>query len=254
MQRVLMLFVALVVIAAPLVLVGCNTVPADRFRELQDQRARLVAEKEALEARIKELRDTMAKLQNDIAAMEDARIECERLSRELAAKQKELAELNRKLADTASENQRLQAELQNAGINAKLLGGGVAVPLSGDILFDSGKTDLKKEGKLALQNLQEGINKVLKAGNFQIEFIRIDGHTDTDPIRHASFEDNWTLGAGRANSVRKYLEELGGWKQYKLSIASYAYTVPVDPATTTEAKARNRRVEIYLVPNPKNSN
>jgi chemotaxis protein MotB len=256
MQKALMLCIAMAALGLPLLAVGCQSgVPVDRFDELKAQRGRLVSEKDALEARIKELRETIATLESDLAGLGRVRSERDRIAADLAARQEELRKLEMRLADQKSENERLRDELVRSGFSAKLLGGGVAVPLSGDILFDSGKTFIKKEGKLALQNLQEGINKVLKAGKFDIDFIRIDGHTDTDPIRHAvaKFDDNWTLGAARANAVRKYLRELGGWKQYRISIASYAYTVPVDPADTKEAKAKNRRVEIYLVPKPRKS-
>ncbi len=251
MRRVLTLCMALMVIGVPMLLVGCQSgVPEDRFRELQEKRGMLVNEKAALQERVNQLRAELAALEADLANLDQVRGDRDKIAADLVAKQRELSELERRLADQKSENERLRDKLVKAGFNAKLLGGGVAVPLSGDILFDSGKTFVKNEGKLALQNMQEGINRVLKAGEFEIDFIRIDGHTDTDPIRHSKtkFEDNWTLGAARANAVRKYLEELGGWKQYKLSIASYAYTVPVVAADTKEAKAKNRRVEIYLVP------
>jgi chemotaxis protein MotB len=223
-------------------LAGCasNTVPKERWDELQKMRNDLVKEKEALEARI-------AELQQELAGLDKMKAEYDKVAADLAAAKAQLSQMNEALAQSTDENQRLKDELAKYGIVAKLFGNGVAVPLSGDILFDSGKATLKETGKQVLQNAQEGINKVITAGHFDIEWIRIDGHTDSDPIKHSGYRDNWDLGSARAAAVLQYLNELGGWDQYKPYIASYADTVPVDPSD----KAKNRRVEIYIVPRGK---
>ena len=200
------------------------------------------AEKAALEADLDRLGAEKIKAQAELMRLrEDAKRAEQEREKHWAAE----------LGDREKEIRRLESALADVLGGAAIRGNGVAVPLDADILFDSGKTAIKKEGKIALQKLHEKVKEVLVAGKFEIEYIRIDGHTDTDPIRFSrEYKDNWMLGAGRANAVRAYLEELGGWADDKLYIASYAYSQPVNPADTKEAKSANRRVEVFIVPAP----
>jgi len=238
MRRFVIFFLLFAFCGSMVVLAGCSSgVPRERFDELQKMRNQLVKEKEALEAQI-------ADLKQQLAGLDQMKAEYDKVAADLAAAQARLAQVNSALAQQMDETQRLKDELAKAGITAKLFGNGVAVPLDGDILFDSGRAVLKESGKKVLQNAQDGINKVISAGGFEIEWIRIDGHTDSDPIKYSGFRDNWDLGAARATAVMNYLHELGGWDQYKPYVASYADTVPVDPSN----KSKNRRVEIYIVP------
>lgn len=231
--------IAVVLAAFALLAAGCKSNSGATQEYLyKKQWEKSEAEKAALKADLDRLNNALAELQrtND----ENTRALSER-EQQWAAD----------LSDREKEINRLKDALEKVFGIATIRGNGVAVPMESDILFDSGKTILKKEGKVALQNLQDKIKEVISAGGFGIEYIRIDGHTDTDPIKHATeYKDNWLLGAARANAVRAYLEELGGWKEYNIYIASYAYTEPVNPADTKEAKAANRRVEVFIVPAP----
>jgi len=187
-----------------------------------------------------------AKLADQLAAMQKAQADA---AAQILALQKTITEHQQVLSSREQEIVRLQKALQDVG--ATIRGNGVGVPLESDVLFDSGKTVIKEKGKIALQSLQDKIAEVIKTGAFNIEYIRIDGHTDSDPIKATAsqFKDNWMLGASRADAVREFLEEAGGLSNtYRIYVASYADTVPVDPAGTPEAKAKNRRVEIFLVP------
>jgi len=214
---------------------GCSNQPAKnanqeyvyqkKFQQAEADNARLLDELNKLKA---------------AKADEDAQI---------LALQKTINERQQTISTREQEIIRLQEALKDVG--ATIRGNGVGVPLESDVLFDSGKTVIKEKGKLALQSLQDKIAEVIKTGGFNIEYMRIDGHTDSDPIKATAnqFKDNWMLGSARANAVREFLEEAGGLSNtYKIYIASYADTVPVDPAATPEAKAKNRRVEIFLVP------
>src|SRR5690606_22390111 len=75
--------------------------------------------------------------------------------------------------------------------------------------------------------------------------LRVDGHTDTDPIRTAPFPSNWELSSARAISVVQYLMSKGVSPQ-RLVAAGFAEFQPLDPADTEAAKRRNRRIELKL--------
>jgi chemotaxis protein MotB len=116
------------------------------------------------------------------------------------------------------------------------------IALGDTILFDPGKTDLKPEGKDALKQVSE-VLKDLQNRNFQVA-----GHTDNIPIKSAKFRSNWDLSTARAVEVVNFMIS-SGLDGKRLSAAGYADMSPVAPNDTPENKARNRRIEITLVPN-----
>jgi chemotaxis protein MotB len=116
------------------------------------------------------------------------------------------------------------------------------VRLGDKILFDPGKTDLKPEGKDALTQVTS-VLKSLANRNFQVA-----GHTDNIPIKSAKFRSNWDLSTARAVEVVNFMIT-AGMEPKRLSAAGYAAESPVAPNDTSENKAKNRRIEITLVPN-----
>ena len=116
------------------------------------------------------------------------------------------------------------------------------IALGDKILFDPGKTDLKPEGKDALTQVT-AVLKDLPNRNYQVA-----GHTDNIPIKSGKFRSNWDLSTARAVEVVNFMIS-GGLDPKRLSAAGYADTSPVAPNDTPENKAKNRRIEITLVPN-----
>ena len=74
--------------------------------------------------------------------------------------------------------------------------------------------------------------------------LRVDGHTDADPITGA-FASNWELSAARAIAVVKYLIGKGVSAQH-LVAAGFGEFQPLDPGEGEDAKSRNRRIELKL--------
>src|SRR4029079_644771 len=110
------------------------------------------------------------------------------------------------------------------------------------ILFDPGKTDLKPEGKDALKQVTE-VLKSLPNSNFQIA-----GHTDNAPMKRAKFRSNWDLSTARAVEVLNFMIS-AGMEPKRVSAAGYGEASPGAAHETRENKAKNRRIEITLVPN-----
>ena len=120
---------------------------------------------------------------------------------------------------------------------------GFRILVEDKLLFDSGSADLKSSGKSALERIGK---EIVSRGYDQ---VRIDGHTDADPIRKTA--EIWTLGnhhlaMARALSVYGYLVNDAKVPTSALSLAAYGPNRPLDPSNSPEAKARNRRVEIYV--------
>jgi chemotaxis protein MotB len=120
--------------------------------------------------------------------------------------------------------------------------GRIVLTMRNDVLFDEGKTDLKPAGKAALAEIGQAL-KTVSARSFQVS-----GHTDNFPIKNKDFASNWELSTARAVVVVKFLAQQGVTPS-GLSAAGYAEWDPVSPNADAGGRAKNRRIEISLVPN-----
>jgi len=75
--------------------------------------------------------------------------------------------------------------------------------------------------------------------------IRIDGYSDTDPIKTVTFPSNFELSAARAKSVAGVLKP-GLSKPERLIVAGKGSDNPIAANDTADNKAKNRRVEISI--------
>ena len=117
------------------------------------------------------------------------------------------------------------------------------VKLPDNILFDPGKTELKKEGQAAIADVTKILNGV-EGRKFQVA-----GHTDNQPVGKGSkFKSNWDLSTARAVTVLNLMIKVG-MDPKRLSAAGYADVLPVAGNDSDEGRRQNRRIEIVLVPN-----
>jgi len=123
-----------------------------------------------------------------------------------------------------------------------LRSGRMVVVLPTDVLFDSGRTQIKPRGKEALSEVARVLAS-LAGRRFQVA-----GHTDDQPIRYSAFSSNWELSAARGVEVLRFLIE-SGMPPDSVSAAGYGEFDPVAGNDSAEGKARNRRIEITLQPN-----
>ncbi len=121
--------------------------------------------------------------------------------------------------------------------------GGATITLASDITFQAGRSDLNRSAQTSLQR----VAAALKRERTNIHEVRIEGHTDSDPIRRSGWKNNEELSLARAGSVRKFLVAQG-IEEDLLAVEGYGPTKPVASNSSNEGKAKNRRVEIVLVP------
>ena len=120
--------------------------------------------------------------------------------------------------------------------------GRMVIQLESDVLFDSGKTNIKPDGQTALTKLA-----LVLAGITDRKYL-ITGFTDDVPIHTQRFPSNWELSTARAVEVTKFLI-VNGMRPQVLAAAGYGEFDPVAPNDTPEHQAQNRRIEIVLQPN-----
>jgi chemotaxis protein MotB len=129
----------------------------------------------------------------------------------------------------------------------------MVISLPGDVLFASGRDDLREEGVAVLAAVADVIR-----GDEQLSkrYFQVAGHTDNKPLRsNPKFVDNWGLSAMRARQVLIYLvapqaaeKGGGGLDQRRLHAAGYGDTDPIADNGTEEGRQANRRVELVLMP------
>lgn len=142
-------------------------------------------------------------------------------------------ELKRKLADQDVVISRLKDQLK--------------VTVASEILFPSGSAELAPAGADVLR-------KVAAAANQSQDEVRVEGHTDSDPIASVLaqyYPTNWELSTARAAAAVRTLQATGMVPAERLAAVGYGDSHPVAPNDTVEGKAKNRRVEIIFKPIPK---
>ncbi len=116
-----------------------------------------------------------------------------------------------------------------------------------DILFDLGSDHVKPQASKMLAELA----KILSAPAAKQFDVVVVGHTDNTPIvrpaTKAKHPTNWHLSVHRAISVMKIMTQ-AGLNPKNVGVMGYGEFRPVAPNDTRENKAKNRRVEIYIVP------
>ena len=144
------------------------------------------------------------------------------------------------LIDDYSEEQGISSEIDTV-IEER----GLLIRSLDNVFFDSGKVEIKTEAMSMLDFIAE----IIKKEEFNERQLRVEGHTDSDPITNPSsqYPTNWELSGIRATNVLRYLVEAQGIQGYRVSIAGYGDERPIVPNDTPENKAINRRVDLIIL-------
>ena len=238
---------------------------ADRDREIASLRAQLSSTQRELDLakrRIGDLEKSLAAAGAGAAGSQLASSERDKLSAELAAANRRIADLENQLADRdrelaalrgdlsdelakLKEAQRgliraLRPEIEKGDITVDLNNERLLINLASSYLFGSGEDQLKPAGTDALKQ----VGTILKG--YPEYKVAVDGHTDNRPIRSAlkkKFPTNQELSEARAANAAKALTE-GGLGA--VTTRGFADTKPVAPNTTEAGRAKNRRVEVIV--------
>lgn len=210
--------------AAHLVLIADHKVEIARARAqsrlYEDQRRALSEESER------------ARLQARTREADRARADA-RYAREDAAAARSEADLARLNTETARrESADLQRQIEE--LNARETDRGLVVTL-GDLLFETGRSDLKGGATSNLDKL------VVFLGEYPDRTVLIEGHTDDV----GSDDSNLGLSKRRADSVRSYLAGRGV-DASRLSSAGLGEGTPIAGNDTATGRQQNRRVEIII--------
>jgi chemotaxis protein MotB len=155
---------------------------------------------------------------------------------ELAQDQLELLALQKKV------NSYIEEKKLTDKLDTSLTDEGLLVTIRDNVLFESGRAEVRTED----MNIANEIADLLIMD--PPRNIIISGHTDNVPIRNARYESNWELSVMRAVEFMKIILKNEQLDPRWFSAKGFGEFQPVATNDTTEGKARNRRVEILILP------
>jgi chemotaxis protein MotB len=203
-------------------------------------------------ARIELLNQQIAALRRQIAALNEALEAAEARDQDSKTQIADLGRrLNVALAQRVQELARYRSEF--FGRLRQILSQRSDIRVVGDrfvfqseVLFPKGSAEINPAGRLELDKLASAMRELETQIPQDIAWVlRVDGHTDTDPIQTSAFSSNWELSAARAIAVVKELIAQGVSPK-RLVAAGFGEYQPIEQGDTEEIKTRNRRIELKL--------
>jgi chemotaxis protein MotB len=137
--------------------------------------------------------------------------------------------------------QTLSNEVATHTVSIQMGRDGLVISLREAGFFPSGSATPRAESMPTLRRLVAS----LKRSPYD---LRIEGHTDTVPIHTAEFDSNWELSSARATRIARIFLETNAMPADRLSAAGYAEFHPVATNDTPEGRAKNRRVDLVVLP------
>jgi outer membrane protein OmpA-like peptidoglycan-associated protein len=215
-------------------LVRASQLEAERAR-LEAEQARMISQATAEDAQ--RAREEAAQAQQREAqsqrTADQARQEANQ-AKVLAASSVTAADLARREAELAAEQaDSLRRQLEN--LQLRQTESGVVVTL-GDVLFESGQTDLREEAHTSLVEVVDLLQSEPD------KKIRIEGHTDST----GEAATNLKISERRANKVLEALVALGV-DPARVTTAGMGEDFPIASNETEQGRNRNRRVDVILL-------
>ena len=155
---------------------------------------------------------------------------------------KTLARLKAEEADELRRaKEMLESHLSSSEVSIGYDERGLVTRLLDQVLFDSGKAQLRRSAHPVLDK----VAKVLQ--DVPDQPVGVEGHTDNVPIKYSGWTDNKALAVARAQAVVEYL--IGkGVDRRRLTAIGYGEEHPVAANDTVAGRQKNRRVEIIILP------
>ena len=221
------------VVAVTLLLVGgCRSTSQDRIRVLEAEKAEWARDKAALHSQNAQMRNDLIQMENR-AETAEAR----------ASSAEELLAMQRPTEPAAAPepnfDSRAFADAFDVKVEARK--NGATLILASDVSFRSGRTDLSNKAQGTLKRVASALREAPG-----VREVRIEGHTDSQPIRKSGWASNEELSLARAQIVEKFLLNQGV-ASGMMRVEGHGESKPIETNQTKQGRAANRRVEIVVV-------
>ncbi|GAA6155194.1 peptidoglycan -binding protein [Pyruvatibacter sp. HU-CL02332] len=222
---------------------------ANALRAELTEQEKLTAE---AQAQVELFNQQLAALRSQLSSLEAALEAAEAKDK---ANQTQIADLGRRLNSALAQKvqELARARSEFFGRLRVALGNRDDIQIVGDrfvfqseVFFDSGSAALNPAGQTELNKIATAIREIAGDVPDDINWVlRIDGHSDSQPISTPEFPSNWHLSAGRAISVVRYLIDQGV-PPNRLLAAGFGEFQPLADGASTDDLRRNRRIEFKL--------
>jgi chemotaxis protein MotB len=256
LRRIQRFLPVLIVPALSILASGCGH-SEEEWQAQLDKFNRLTTEHQAT---MKELGDAKKKVDDLEKQLQAMGIDLQERDKKVSSLSASLEEQQRALAEYKHRAHQLELikarfetlkrkldELTRLGLAVNIRHNRMVISLPGDVLFDSGKDTLKKEG----QHILEKVASVIKAdAQLLNRDYQVAGHTDSKALQGGPFHDNWGLSLMRARGVLLFLtgDKGGGLPIQHWSAAGFSDTDPVASNDTDDGRQKNRRCDLIVVP------
>lgn len=181
-------------------------------------------------------RELQARLASSVNEPKTDPAQVAQLQQQIAERDAKLAELQNQLRQPAPEQSPAAAsDLQGIKTSYNKSTEKMTVAVPGDVLFNPGNATIRDEAKATLDKVASSLRR-----DYAAKSIRIEGHTDADPIRYSKWKSNEALSLARAQAVKAYLVKKGVHSSLITTVGLGA-----DKARGAD-KAANRRVDIVV--------
>lgn len=233
----------------------------DKYNQLSAQNQKTEQKLAQVQADLKDAKKRVSDLTKQLEAagvdlnklnesLQDREARMSKLSASLAEQERALAEYKARAKQLEAIKARFELlrkkldELTKLGLAVNIRRNRMVISLPGDVLFDSGKETLKKEGQEILEKVAGVIRNdaALLSRDYQVA-----GHTDSQPLGGGVFKDNWGLSLMRAREVLLQLQKLGMPRSH-WSAAGFGDTDPVANNADADGRQKNRRCDLIVVP------
>lgn len=161
--------------------------------------------------------------------------------------EKQLTPNEQELKDLQEVQNQMNKYIAEKGLNdkldTKLTDEGLLISILNDISFDSGSAEVSTNGK----QIAEEVSEFLYTD--PPHQVVVSGHTDDRPINYAEFTSNWELSVTRAVNFMHLLLKNEKLDPTKFSAKGYGPHQPAVPNSSEKNRAKNRRVEVLILPN-----
>lgn len=137
-------------------------------------------------------------------------------------------------------NDTLKKEIASGRLEVRMERRGLVISLKEATFFPSGGDILEPTTLPMLEVIATEIKRYPNP-------IRLEGHTDSIPIKTSRFRSNWDLSAARGIAMLELFAERYGVHRSRMAISGFADTAPVASNETDEGRRRNRRVDIVVL-------
>ncbi|HBH17908.1 MAG TPA: flagellar motor protein MotB [Cyanobacteria bacterium UBA9579] len=199
------------------------------------QKTKILEEKRSL---LKTFSTTEARVEMQNVDISDQKVEINSLKTQIKSIE---SSINKDAVEFKNIENLIEKNLGNIGeISVSRETRGLIIRLKDTVLFDPGSDIIKDNAQVTLDKLAGILREIPNS-------IRIEGHTDSQPINTPRFPSNWELSTARATNIIKYLINQHNINPQKFSAVGYGEYMPLKESVLEDNQSINRRVDIVIL-------